>query len=203
MNSIIKLTLKPDLILKPWIRLESGIMYNDLVPESFLIKIKEILPDEFLHRDVRLMKKYPNHINWNEVYNYSDDEHVDLIIERFNKDPHNVDFLTKNKNPRIVSYLLKHYKTVSNYVGHAYYLSTMAQNSNPGLTDHIRENWDKLPSKKFLNKNPGLYDLMVPKSKQDFYLLSERSEEYFTDLLRKNWNKLKVGFKKLIGIMTI
>ena len=128
---------------------------NPHVSDRFKLKNKDKIKKKyFLYTDPKLMDKFPEFVDWN--YNmqqpsaYNNDEFVDLWIKYSNSIVDKGKIMS-NTNPKMAKLILK---TIHSASSNKDYLWNLAFNKNPGLTDYLTTNWNKLPNTKFLNKNP-------------------------------------------------
>jgi hypothetical protein len=99
--------------------------------------------------------------------------------------------IISNPNPKMTKLILETIATGQSKImpDYPWYLAT---NKNPGLTDYLTTNWNKLNYSKFYNKNPKLFDLMMNDPNPSWSILSEREEPEFADFLIKNEEKLNL-----------
>ena len=194
MWSILSLVIKPKKELTNGINVDwSSIHLNLSISDEFLLKNSDKIKGGFLRKNCDLIRKYPEKANWLTICNNPSDELIDVILE-------NIDLLNKNHkfrlsrstNPRL-----------ANFIIHNQQLKYIANNSNPGLTDYIIENWNKLPPTKFKNKNPKLFELIMNDPNPDWNFLSGRVEIEFAEFLINHKNDLiwkEVSFNSNPGL---
>jgi hypothetical protein len=194
MISILKLILKPVEKLRDWIEPNyDAMILNPYVPDKFLLKNRNKIKSKyFLYTDPKLMDKFPEFVEWNYVRNdsYNNDNFADLWIKHADRIT-NKGKIIANTNPKMAKLILE---TIRLFPLNRMqdYLWGLASNENPGLTDYLTTNWNKLPNTKFLNKNPKLFDLMMSDPNPYWNWLSTREEPEFADFLIKNEKYLNI-----------
>ena len=176
MRSILKLIIKVEKRIKPWIFVDWNlIISNPYVPDSILFKNREKLnTKKFLYRDLKLMKLYPDNINWPKMCRSKNELYVDLMLENIRAVKSETYAFMEHPSPKLAPIILEHANR---------FRLEVATNPNPGLTSYILHNWDLLPGTKYLNKNPKLFSRMMQDLNPDWHNLSSRNEPEFTEFL--------------------
>ena len=193
MLGILKLTLKPVEKLRDWVDpYYDAMILNPYVPDKFLFKYRNKIKSKyFLYTNPKLMDKFPKFVDWdykNDLYN--NDEFADLLIKHSSRITNKVKIII-NTNPKMAKLILETLHSVTPSRRQEY-LWDLAWNKNPGLTDYLTTNWNKLPNTKFLNKNPKLFNLMMSDPYPYWNWLSGREEPEFADFLIKNERYLNI-----------
>jgi len=194
MQSILSMILKTERELIDGIEVDwSSIHLNLNVSDEFLLKNSDKMKGGFLRKNCDLIRKYPEKANWLTICRNPSDELIDVILE-------NIDRLNKNHKIRLLS---STNPRLANFIIQNQQLKYIANNSNPGLTDYIIENWNKLPPTKFKNKNPKLFGLIMNDPNPDWRFLSGRVEIEFAEFLINHKNDLiwrEVSFNSNPGL---